>query len=540
MTSYEGATTQDPTKESTTVTETSSSITPSSTTSTSTTPSSTTSSSTTPSSTTPSSADYINAALNRKSCGYKGPICGDDQSCYIIPPRNLTCQNSSNSSSPSWKLNATTFPPIEYAGPLFADSVGKQCEILPSIEGEAGEFVKCYYNLLMNIGSCLDDFQSTRLYCNASTQTCYNKLDSGAECVSSNQCKSEECTGSNLGSDLELLDIQDSNVTTTCVNSPSSSSSAFSILTGNGRKPNASYKQTFPDEKSVNTSGSNNGDGSTTNNGQVAVIAACVLIMVISVMLIIYARRIFKRQMLEDLETTGLEIDDNHNGEHGNNNGTVPISSMGLRIRRGASILLNHDSIRRSNSITTLPPYQTVEEQPSPSIMTSITNWLMPPGELPPPYEAIDSSHRDSHHHVSNNNTDNINNGNDDRTPSVFVDDNALTHETELTAPSIQEVRQGVMFIERAASPALSVTPSQHSTLSGISVFLSPPQSPPFPPPDVLILGGEEDKFDGENGNVGNDAGVNDELIAPSKHGSSDSNASSNEEEYGETVGLNS
>ncbi|CAG8752632.1 5619_t:CDS:1, partial [Dentiscutata heterogama] len=125
--------------------------------------------------------------------------------------------------------------------------------------------------------------------------------------------------------------------------------------------------------------------------------------------------------------------------------------SVSGRVRRNASVL-GGGGLSRGNSIRTLPPYTEMAEEPSDQqdVITMLTRYFFPPGELPPPYDSIrpNESRTDDIRRLSTLNY----------VSDVQDDPNApiINNSEEMNTTTLDEVRDGVTFEELTPSEALS------------------------------------------------------------------------------------
>ncbi|CAG8811156.1 2811_t:CDS:1, partial [Gigaspora rosea] len=131
--------------------------------------------------------------------------------------------------------------------------------------------------------------------------------------------------------------------------------------------------------------------------------------------------------------------------------------NLGGRVRRNGSIL-GGGALTRENSIRTLPPYTEMAEEPTEptdqqGVMTMLTRYFFPPGELPPPYDSIrpNETRPEDIRRLSTLNY--INEGQEDPNEPII---NTNSEEMNTNVATLDEVRDGVTFEELSITEPLS------------------------------------------------------------------------------------
>ncbi|CAG8493437.1 21257_t:CDS:2 [Gigaspora margarita] len=320
------------------------------------------------------------------SCGVNFTCDNSSSSCYL-PQSGPICSNLTNSSGYKWRLNPTVFPPIEYLGSQIGRR-GGACENfdysswsksnqtwlleylrhywVPNNDGTIpyndntlppGSFV----NPLDYIGSC--SYLDT-IFC--LNQTCVVKYRTQNTCTSSNQCVFFACGNMTIGNNNITNAL--TNMTYNCVDDRG----ILGQLTFNQTRP---WNVISPRQNLPNSPNSDNDRTSGGYSGQ----AVAVIVVIVIILLLISIGCCIKRF------NSSVSTDLNPNTRN-----------FGGRIRRNGSIL-GGGVLTRENSIRTLPPYTEMAEEPTETtettdqqgVMTMITRYFFPPGELPPPYDSI-------------------------------------------------------------------------------------------------------------------------------------------------------
>ncbi|CAG8578011.1 1640_t:CDS:1 [Acaulospora morrowiae] len=317
--------------------------------------------------------------------------CGQKNSCRENEPCFLSSNGPSCDKHDSkWALSPESFPPIIYFGNKLANQENNTCESFNYSKWEDADidwlleyFYKNWlppsarYNLpvgsfvqpLNYLGSCsgskLENSGLPSLYCSPDQNKCVKKLEASSTCDSSNQCKSTRCGIMNATSYLDGKSKP--NNVLLCMDSD-----AGALLTNNGTR-----RSFLPND--LGTTSGTSGNNSSYGTGQMIVVVVAIVIIFVAMSLCCYARKIFNKRGNNVMSIDPLSVEGN---------------SLSGRVRRGASILLSrNESLNRSNSVRTLPPYSAVAEEVTyqPGIVSSIVNYFFPPGELPPPYESVQS-----------------------------------------------------------------------------------------------------------------------------------------------------
>ncbi|CAI2180628.1 5250_t:CDS:2 [Funneliformis geosporum] len=303
------------------------------------------------------------------SCG--AVTCEDPQQCFAKR------QGPKCGKRGTWRLNPMVFPPIEYRGRKIGKKEDDRC-ILFDYSSWTNENINCFVRPLDYIGSCnyvlpyeLESSNKIflqQLYCD--NGLCKKKFDTeDSSCFSSNQCLSQLC------GDAIATQPNDGNTTFTGTTCRFDNFAAYDQLKGN-RDLNViiNNEHHHTDNKQKNGR----------NSDSMLVVVIILLIILFGLIICGYARRLFRKQD---------DNNDNNYSRRAIDPETGEIITLGGRVRRGASILLNRGgSLDRTNSVRTLPPYTVVAEvHPATSnvIVTSISQAFFPPGELPPPYDSV-------------------------------------------------------------------------------------------------------------------------------------------------------
>ncbi|CAG8690399.1 14643_t:CDS:2 [Funneliformis caledonium] len=331
------------------------------------------------------------------SCGVVN--CEDPEQCFA------TSEGPKCGMKGNWRLNPMVFPPIEYRGRKIGKKEDDQCVLfdyslwtneninwlltfiyqnwasdnydnvnINNITLPSGSFVRP----LDYIGSCNEvlpfELESStkiflqQLYCD--NGLCKKKFSTTDEiCYSSNQCLSQLCGDATAIQPIDGNTIFEGK---TCI---FDNFVAYDQLKGNRNLNVIIDNHQRKDHKNKSKSKSSD---------SMVFVVIILLIILLGLIICGYARRLFRKQEENSVDNYSRRAIDPETGE---------ITTLGGRVRRGASILLNRGgSLNRSNSVRTLPPYSVVAEvHPATSnvMVTSISESFFPPGELPPPYDSV-------------------------------------------------------------------------------------------------------------------------------------------------------
>ncbi|CAG8497678.1 4268_t:CDS:1 [Dentiscutata erythropus] len=384
---------------------------------------------------TTNTTNITNTTILDEQCGVNFTCDLSNSRCYL-PPTGPICSDLTNIGGYKWRLNSTVFPPIEYLGNQ-QGVTGGQCEsfnysswswsnktwLLDYLRHHwvpnngtfsynnntipAGTFI----NPLDYIGSCFGPN-----FC--SNQICIRKYRSPSSCNSTNQCFDFICGNLTIVNNItEAL----SNVTFTCVDD---NESIINILTNNQARPwnvippnNLNH---FPNSPNTQY------DRPPAYSGQAVAVIAVIVIIFFLIAIGCCIKR-FNSSVDTDIDNR----------------------SVGGRVRRTGSVL-GGGGLSRGNSIRTLPPYtEMAEEEPSDQqgVITALTRYFFPPGELPPPYDSIESRTEDIRRLSTLNYVSDVQ---DD--PNAPI----INNSEEMNNTTLDEVRDGVTFEEVTPSEPLS------------------------------------------------------------------------------------